>query len=140
MTDDIVINKIQSIQRCIKRAREEYHKTEDFANDISCQDAAILNIMRACEQAIDLANHLLKQYKLGTPNSSSDSFALLASQSIINNAQLEKLRRMIGFRNIAVHQSRALQLEIIQSVITTGLDDLLVFTDNIIAFVSAKST
>lgn len=140
MTDDIVINKIQSIQRCIKRAREEYYKTEDFANDISCQDAAILNIMRACEQAIDLANHLLKQYKLGIPNSSSDSFALLASQSIINNAQLEKLRRMIGFRNIAVHQYQALQLEIIQSVITTGLDDLLVFTDNIIAFVSAKST
>jgi uncharacterized protein YutE (UPF0331/DUF86 family) len=139
MIDDIVINKIQSIQRCIQRAREEYHKADDFANDFSRQDAAILNITRACEQAIDLANHILKQYKLGIPNSSSDSFALLASQSIINNVLFEKLRRIIGFRNIAVHQYQALQLQIIQSIITTGLDDLLVFTDNIIAFVSAKS-
>jgi uncharacterized protein YutE (UPF0331/DUF86 family) len=138
MTDDIVINKIQSIQRCITRAREEYRKADDFTSNYSCQDAAILNVTRACEQSIDLANHLLKQYKLGVPNSSADSFSLLARQSIISNELVEKLRRMIGFRNIAVHQYQALQLPIIQSVIETGLDDLLVFTDHVVAFVLAK--
>ena len=54
MTQDVVINKIQSIQR----AREVYAKADDFAHDFSRQDAAILNITRACEQSIDLANHI----------------------------------------------------------------------------------
>ena len=89
MTDDIVINKIQSIQRCIKRAHEEYDKADDFASNFSCQDAAILNITRACEHAIDLTNHLLRHYKLGVPNSRSDGFVLLASQSIISNELVE---------------------------------------------------
>lgn len=138
MTQDVVINKIQSIQRCIKRAREEYAKADDFAHDFSCQDAAILNITRACEQSIDLANHLLKYQKLGVPNSSAESFELLANQSIISHELVDKLRGMIGFRNIAVHQYQILQLAIIQSVIETGLDDLLVFTDNVVAFMSAE--
>ena len=46
---------------------------------------------------------------------------------------------MIGFRNIAVHQYQTLQLPIIESVIETGLDDLLVFTDHVVAFVAGKS-
>jgi RecB family exonuclease len=62
--NDIIINKVQSIQRCIERAREEYSLAGDnFSNDYSRQDAAILNITRSCEQAIDLANHVIKRHK-----------------------------------------------------------------------------
>ena len=138
MIQDIVINKVQSIQRCVKRAREEYAQANDFAHDFSRQDAAILNITRACEQSIDLANHLLKSYKLGVPNSSADSFELLANQSIISHELVDKLRSMTGFRNIAIHQYQALQLPIIQAVIETGLDNLLIFTDNVTAFVAIQ--
>ncbi len=59
--DDVMINKIQSIQRCIFRAKEEYQLAGNaFENDFSRQDAAILNITRACEQTIDLADYLIK--------------------------------------------------------------------------------
>ena len=76
--NDIVVNKIQSIQRCIERAREEYcDDPEGFDADYTRQDAAVLNILRACEQAIDLANHVIKSRKLGIPNSSAESFDLL---------------------------------------------------------------
>ncbi len=37
--NDIVINKISSIQRCIKRAREEFNGAGDFKNDLTAQDA-----------------------------------------------------------------------------------------------------
>lgn len=54
--NDLVINKIQSIQRCIQRAREEYGSDpEGFDTNYTKQDAAILNVVQACEQAIDLA-------------------------------------------------------------------------------------
>ena len=53
---DIVINKIQNIQRCVRRAREEYQADRDgFAANYTRQDAALLNVLRACETAIDLA-------------------------------------------------------------------------------------
>ena len=49
---DIVINKIQSIQRCVERAREEFHDDPaTFDANYTRQDAAILNVLRACEQA-----------------------------------------------------------------------------------------
>ena len=48
--NDIVTNKIQSIQRCVLRAREEYGADRDgFAINYTRQDAAILNVLRACE-------------------------------------------------------------------------------------------
>jgi uncharacterized protein YutE (UPF0331/DUF86 family) len=67
--------KVQSIQRCIKRAREESERAgSGFREDYTRQDAAILNITRACEQAIDLANHIIKTHKMGIPTSSRVKF------------------------------------------------------------------
>ena len=51
--NDIVINKIQSIQRCVRRAREEYRADSDgFATNYTRQDAALLHVLRACETII----------------------------------------------------------------------------------------
>ena len=53
---DVALNKIQSIQRCVQRAREEYAADPDsFDTNFTRQDAAVLNVLRACEQSIDLA-------------------------------------------------------------------------------------
>ena len=133
--NDIVINKAQSIQRCIERAREEYQLAgESFATNYSRQDAAILNITRACEQAIDLANHVIKTHKLGIPTSSAESFELLARKQVISYDLELKLRGMVGFRNTAVHQYQRLNIDIIERIITTNLNDLLDFCDAVIAY------
>jgi hypothetical protein len=45
--NDIVINKIQSIQRCVRRAREEYQADRDgFATNYTRQDAARIEGVR----------------------------------------------------------------------------------------------
>lgn len=138
--NDIVINKVQSIQRCILRAREERRLAgPDFATDYSRQDAAILNIMRACEQAIDLANYVIKTYKMGVPASSVESFELLADQAVIPPALARNLRGMIGFRNIAVHQCQRLDLAIMETIIAVGLDDLLRFGDAVWAYLQSSN-
>jgi hypothetical protein len=63
--NDIVINKIQSIQRCIQRAREEYQFNPDgFLTNYSRQDAAILNLIRACEQSmVGFRNTVVHEYQ-----------------------------------------------------------------------------
>ena len=127
---DVVINKIQSIQRCIKRAREEYAAAgAAFASDYTRQDAAILNITRACEQALDLANHIIRTEKLGIPADSGQSFDLLARAGKINTELAAKLKKMIGFRNTVVHEYQDINISIVISVILKELDDLLIFSD-----------
>jgi uncharacterized protein YutE (UPF0331/DUF86 family) len=133
---DIVVNKVQSIQRCIRRAREELELAgTGFREDYTRQDAAILNITRACEQALDLTNHIIKTHKMGIPASSRESFDLLERQGVIPNDLAVKLRKMIGFRNTAVHQYQQLNIDIVIEIIRSGLDDLIAFTDAIIGFV-----
>jgi uncharacterized protein YutE (UPF0331/DUF86 family) len=101
--NDVILSKSISIERCVKRAREEYQATDHFATDYTRQDAAVLNVIRACEQAIDLANHVVKEYRLGLPNSSRDSFALLAEHSWFSTDLATELAKMVGFRNVMVH-------------------------------------
>lgn len=133
--NDIILNKIQSIQRCVERAREEYHKRpEDFDADYTCQDAAILNVVRACEQTIDLANHVIKTHKMGIPSSSAESFELLQRKLVLDRHLMKKLKNMIHFRNIVIHNYQQLNLDIVKSVIKSDLNDLVVFCDRIVEF------
>jgi len=138
--NDIIINKIQSIQRCVERAREEYKKNPDgFDTDYTSQDAAILNILRACEQAIDIANHIIKTHKIGIPASSSESFELLEKKNIIDLGLAKKLKNMVHFRNTVIHEYQCVNLDIIKSVINLELKDLVLFCDRIIDFVNINN-
>lgn len=126
MVNDVLINKSATIERCIKRAREEYNKDPaNFEKDYTRQDAAILNIQRACEAALDMAQHLIRTRKLGAPQSSRDAFNLLAQHHMISASQADVMKKMVGFRNIAVHDYQALQIPITIAIIEKHLDDFL---------------
>ena len=141
MADDVLINKAASIERCVARAREEYARDPaSFANDFSRQDAAILNIQRACEAALDMGQHLIRREKLGVPQSARDVFALLAQGGWIDTALAENLKRMVGFRNIAVHDYQSLQLAITVSIITGHLDEFLDYSQAVLLRDTANKT
>jgi uncharacterized protein YutE (UPF0331/DUF86 family) len=128
----LIFGKIAAIERGVARAREEFAAAgADFRHNFTRQDAAILNVPRGCEQAIDLANILIRERKLGVPQSSRDSFSLLADAKLIAPELSLRLQRMIGFRNIAVHQYQAIELAIVEAIVQRDLDDLLAFTRTI---------
>lgn len=129
MVDDVLLNKVATVERCVARAREEYERDpQTFAMDFTRQDAAILNIQRACEAALDIGQHLVRRNKLGIPQSARDVFALLAQAGFIDLTLADSLKKMVGFRNIAVHDYQSLQLPITVNVITLHLGDFLQFT------------
>ncbi|WP_089728081.1 type VII toxin-antitoxin system HepT family RNase toxin [Candidatus Thiosymbion oneisti] len=129
MADDVLINKAATIERCVARAREEYAADPDgFTQDYTRQDAAILNIQRACEAALDMGQHLIRRERLGVPQSARDVFALLAQGGWIDAELAGLLKRMVGFRNIAVHDYQSLQLPITVSIIRKHLDDFLTYS------------
>lgn len=133
--NDLIINKIVSIQRCIERAREEYQADPAaFDTDYTRQDAAILNVLRACELSIDPENHLIKSRKMGIPASSAESFELLEKKGVIDGELCERLSNIVHFRNTIIHEYKRMNLDIVKAVITSGLDDLVVFGDRVREF------
>jgi uncharacterized protein YutE (UPF0331/DUF86 family) len=133
MVDDVLINKSATIERCVARAREEYDRgPATFGTDFTRQDAAILNIQRACEAALDMGQHLIRREKLGVPQSARDVFALLARGGWIDEALADSLKRMVGFRNIAVHDYQKLQLPITVSIITSHLGEFLQYSQTVL--------
>lgn len=129
MPDDVVLNKAASIERCLRRVREEYvgHESE-IGTDFTRQDALVLNLLRACETAIDLAMHAVRTRRLGVPQSSRHAFELLGEAGLIDNETVQAMKRMVGFRNIAVHNYRALDLDILRAIVEHRLDTFMRFT------------
>lgn len=139
MADDVILNKVSTIERCVKRAREEYQADPDsFAMNYTRQDAAILNIQRACEAALDIGHYLIRREKLGIPQGARDVFALLETAGWIDNTLAESLKRMVGFRNVAVHGYQVLQLPIVRAIIEKHLGDFLAFGRAVLASSSEK--
>ena len=132
--DDIVLNKKESIERCIKQIQTYYALPNElpFEEDFIKQDAIALNLQRACEQSIDLANHTVKTRKLGLPKASKESFRLLARNNIIPQELASKLENMVGFRNTLIHEYQELDLKLMMNVIENHLDDLIDFTNFIV--------
>ncbi|BBL57359.1 type VII toxin-antitoxin system HepT family RNase toxin [Methylomonas koyamae] len=130
MADDVLLNKAATIERCVRRAREEYAADPaGFIQNDTRQDAAILNIQRACEAALDMGQHLIRREKLGIPQSARDVFNLLAQGGWGELELAAGLKRMVGFRNIAVHEYQALQLPITVAIIEKQLDEFLQYSN-----------
>lgn len=128
MIEEVVAQKITSVQRCIARARDSLAQAgASFRTDYMRQDAAVLNVIRACDTAIDLANMLIRRRRLGIPSESRESFTILIREKLIEPALGERLHNRVGFRNLAVHQYRELNPDIVEAVIRKDLDDLLDF-------------
>lgn len=128
MADDVLLNKAAAIERAVRRVREE-HAGDDrnlFENQTR-QDAIILNLQRACESSIDAAMHLVRLHRLGVPQETREAFDLLERARRLEPALATRLKKMVGFRNVAVHDYQRLSLDIVRQIVTERLDDFLDF-------------
>ncbi len=133
MRDDVLINKAATIERCVARAQEEFdHDPTTFGTNFSRQDAAVMNIQRACEAALDMGHHIIRRDRLGVPQSARDVFDILAQAKWIDLALAESLKRMVGFRNIAVHDYQKLLMPITVKVITEHLVEFLQYSEQML--------
>jgi uncharacterized protein YutE (UPF0331/DUF86 family) len=121
--NDILINKIATIKRCLKRIKDVYGDGLGFKQNYTQQDSVILNLQRTCEACIDIANHLNRQHQYGIPQSSRDSFTLLAQNNALPVELADNLKKMVGLRNIAIHDYQELNLDIVVHVVKHHLSD-----------------
>ncbi len=121
--DDVVLNKIETIERCLARIQEELRGDLSRLSDQTAQDAIVLNLLRACEASIDLAMHVVAREHLGVPQESRQAFALLEQAGAIDTELSVRLQGMVGFRNVAVHDYRRIELAILAGILSERLGD-----------------
>ena len=82
-----------------------------------------LNLQRAIQACIDIANTILAKEGLGLPNAYRQSFELLTKHGVLSDALGKKMISMVGFRNISVHDYQTIKPAIVTSIVKNHLKD-----------------
>ena len=121
---DVVLAKVATIQRCLKRIKETTGLDPKSLDDIDKQDIFILNLQRAVQAAVDLATHIVASEGLGLSDTIKDNFKLLRRAGIISEQLALRMQSMVGFRNIAIHDYQAIDKGILKSILANNLKDV----------------
>jgi uncharacterized protein YutE (UPF0331/DUF86 family) len=127
----VVINKIETINRCIDRINQEFSSDEEFLSNYTKQDSVILNLERLSQATIDIATHIIRVRNLILPNSSREVFDILQNANYITKQTSTNMQKMVGFRNIAVHDYQNLNIEIVINIVKNHLTDFDIFKKEI---------
>jgi len=68
--------------------------------------------------------YLIRKNKLGLPETSAESFALIAENGFIEMPLAQELQRMVGFRNVAVHSYQKMNLATLHRIAREKHKDL----------------
>jgi len=90
---------------------EHYGSTERF-------------LQLAIETVNDIANHVIAEKELGVVNASRDIPRIFREQGYIDQRLEDRWIRMIGFRNILVHDYLEVDRQIVYEVLLHELEDL----------------
>ncbi len=128
MDRPLIENKLESLRRCLERVRDKCPPTAAaLSQDLDAQDILSLNLTRAVQLCVDIATHVLADTAAPAPQTMAESFVRLAEIGVIDNALAGRLRRAVGFRNVAVHSYRAIDWQIVHAIAHTHLEDFTVF-------------
>ena len=89
----------------------------------------ILNLQRAIQSAIDIAAHIIKGENLPLPSALRDYFLLLGEKDYLSTDLADRLARMVGFRNLVVHEYHKIDLGIVKAICKTHLSDFSLFIE-----------
>ena len=91
--------------------------------DSDLQDIICFNLERAVQICVDLASHIIAESDIQAPSSMGESFEQLRKLDLISDELATRMKKAVGFRNIAVHAYQEISWRMVYSIITTRLAD-----------------
>ena len=135
MDRQIILNKLASLKRCIERVEAKVpESSKTLQSDVDLQDIVSLNLQRAVQVCVDISAHINAGLDTRPPASMTDSFDNLNKENIISDEVCIRMKKSIGYRNIAVHEYSTIDWDIVFSVATLNLNDFRKFAKEIFAW------
>lgn len=132
---DLLFAKINNVQNSLERIKKTSHQPHhDLLEDLDVQDIVVLNLQRAVQSVIDIAAHVVASENLGIPTSQKDLFLILEKNRMVTHHLSQAMQKMVGFRNIAVHDYSTIDPHILVSILEKHLGELENFYSGIILY------
>lgn len=135
---DVIRAKINSIQNCLQRIYQKVEGEEEWFYDLDRQDIVVLNLQRAVQLAIDIAAHVVAAEKMGCSSSLKELFVLLERNRVLSHQLSTQMGKMVGFRNVAVHDYQIIDPDILAAIIRNHLGELEAFNGSMIRYVEQR--
>jgi uncharacterized protein YutE (UPF0331/DUF86 family) len=127
MTDhDLVAKLLAYIETCVRELRTEA-RLERLETDVRELRFVEHTLQLAIQAAMDAASHVVSAERLGEPLNNRELFELLAKAGRLDANLMDRLRRMVGLRNVLVHGYTRVDPALLRLAVTDHLDDLLAF-------------
>lgn len=128
MNKDAISAKLESLRRCVQRIKDKTPSSSAaLLEDSDLQDIICINLERAVQICVDLSSHIIAESDMHAPGSMSESFEQLRKNGLLSDALATRLKKAVGFRNIAVHAYQEINWEVVYSIITKRLTDFVEF-------------
>lgn len=133
MDREVIEQKLESLRRCYSRIGEKCPPTAELlAADVDAQDILALNLTRAVQLCVDLAAHLVAGTNAVPPATMGQAFDALSGTGTISPDLAQRMKRAVGFRNIAVHNYEAINWHVVHAIATRHLDDFKEFAEAVV--------
>jgi len=126
---DVALSTLASIEKCLARIQTVTGGNPGSLADVDTEEIFLLNVQRAAQAALDLAAHIVADEGLGLPGTLKEAFGLLRDHGLVSAQLADNLARMAAFRNLAVHDYEGLDPEVLRTILTERLGDLVDFGD-----------
>lgn len=130
--EDIVLAKVSTIRKRVGTIRSLADEIPGPDKEWMRTDLTVLNLQRAIEAALDVANHLISANGWELPRDSRHCFRIVADQGVVSAASRSVLDGMVGFRNVAVHNYRELDPQVVRGIASDHLGDLETFASEVL--------
>jgi uncharacterized protein YutE (UPF0331/DUF86 family) len=139
MDKDVVLNKLESLRRCLQRVQDKTPASCDLLmDDHDLQDIIALNLERSVQLCVDIGLHIISDLEVPVPDTMAKTFIVLAQAKCLDGAVAERMTKAVGFRNTVVHAYQEIDWNIVYRIITEHLDDFREFSGQILTFIDSK--
>jgi uncharacterized protein YutE (UPF0331/DUF86 family) len=120
----LIEQKLESLRRSIQRVKEKCpDNAVALGNDYDAQDILALNLTRAVQMCVDIGTHIVAGSEYPPPVTMGKTFDILFEAGIISASLADRMKKAVGFRNLAVHNYDSINWSIVFAIATAHLED-----------------
>ncbi len=132
---NIVARKLESLRKCVARIEEKRPvDAEALTMDVDAQDIISINLERAIQVCVDMANHIVADQEGPPAETMGEAFDYLVKEGIIGDGIAARMRAAVGFRNLSVHAYDRIDWTRVYRIIADDIHDFRDFARSIAKF------
>lgn len=135
----VIEDRIKKVYNCVQRL-ERYRKLslEQYIENRDAQDIVERNFQVAIQACMDMANYIVARKRLPVPENEGNVFTILGEHGVISRELATRIRGMVGFRNVLVHDYLKIDAPTVHYLLTHNLEHFYAYCNAIMDFLETE--